>query len=338
MARTGFSQIDVLLDGASSALLAPDSCTPETVGFLQDMLIGQNFRRLPGPLGPARGTFGPRTADAINEFQRTRNLPVTGTVDAATLRALAAPGWPNPIACCGYLALVLEVAFEGMVRLVSITSQFEGAGRFTAINRNTDKAGLSFGLIQWAQKPGRLHELLRAFQSRQPELFLDIFADGDVMLAEALIAHTARTRGGTDNTGATVDPRFDLIRPPWDERFLEAGRNRELQRVQLDLAVSDFSKSFTRLQLEVPGIRSERGVAFLLDLANQHGDDGARGIIRSVRRPGLSEGDLLEAMQRESVTRVRAQFGEGPEVESTRNRRDAFRTSAVLSDDTFALG
>jgi peptidoglycan hydrolase-like protein with peptidoglycan-binding domain len=201
MARTGIVQIDALLDGEATRALAADNCTAETVGFLQDLLIGHDFTRVPGPLGPARGTFGPRTTEAIGDFQRARNLPVTGAVDAATMRAFVEPGWPRPIACCGYVALVLDVAFGGMTRLVSITSQFEGAGLFAAMNRNTDRAGLSFGLIQWAQKPGRLNELLRAFQSREPAAFVRIFGGGDAALAQALVAHTATKRGGTDDTG-----------------------------------------------------------------------------------------------------------------------------------------
>lgn len=338
MARTGIAQVDALLEGQATGALAADNCTPETVGFLQDLLIGHSFTRVPGPLGSARGTFGPRTSEAIGAFQRARNLPATGAVDAATLRAFVEPGWPRPMACCGYVASVLDIPFTGMIRLVSITSQFEGAGQFAAINRNTDRAGLSFGLIQWAQKPGRLNELLRAFQSYEPSLFLRMFGGGDAAAAAGLIAHTARTRGGTDDRGLTIDPRFDLIRAPWDQRFIEAGKDPVLQRVQLDVAVEDFTRSFTRLQTFAPQIRSERGIAFMLDVANQHGDGGAREITRTVQRPGMSESELLAAIQQESVARVRAQFGDGAEVESTRNRREAFRTTALLSEDAVAFG
>ena len=338
MARTGIAQVDALLEGQATTALAADNCTADTVGFLQDLLIGHNFTRVPGPLGSARGTFGPRTTEAIDDFQRSRNLPATGAVDAATLRAFLEPGWPRPMACCAYVACVLDIAFTGMIRLVSITSQFEGAGLFAAINRNTDRAGLSFGLIQWAQKPGRLNELLRAFQSREPSLFVQILGGGDRAAAQGLIDHTARPRGGTDSSGSTTDLQFDLIRTPWDQRFIDAGKSPVFQRVQLDVAVADFTRSFTRLQVFAPQIRSERGIAFMLDVANQHGDNGAQDIARTVQRPGMSEADLLAAVLQESVARVRAQYGDGPEVDSTRSRREAFRTTALLSGDTVTLG
>src|SRR5262249_13549521 len=157
-----------------------------------DLLIGHDFKHIPGPLGTARGVYGPMTSDAVRDFQRANGLSITGAVDAATLRAFVTTGWPRPLACCGYVSLVLDVAYSGFVRLVGLTSQFEGAGLFTAFNRNTDRAGLSYGLIQWAQKPRRLNELLGAFQSREPSLFVQVFGAGDAAVAQGLITHTAK--------------------------------------------------------------------------------------------------------------------------------------------------
>ncbi|HET9830968.1 MAG TPA: peptidoglycan-binding domain-containing protein, partial [Vicinamibacterales bacterium] len=249
MAVTGIAAIDALLDGSSDVALDAGNCDAETAGFLQDLLIGHGFGNLPGILGTGRGRFGPHTSSAIRQFQQAQSLPITGTVDRTTLRALVDTEWPRPFACCAYLTLVLDVAFIGTMRLVSLTSQFEGAGLFTALNRNTDRAGLSFGLIQWAQRPGRLHELLRAFRAANSELFTEIFGNGDQTVAQALLEHTVKVRGGTDANGRTIDPRFDLISPPWDSRFIEAGRHRELQVVQLDTAVADFQRSLSRLRL-----------------------------------------------------------------------------------------
>jgi len=233
--------------------------------------------------------------------------------------------------------MVLDIGFTGMARLVSLTSQFEGAGLFAAVNRNTDRAGLSFGLIQWAQKPGRLHELLQAFSDREPEQFTRIFGGGDAALARGLLVHTAAARGGTDAGGRTVDPRFDLVSNDWVARFREAGASLELQRVQLDCASAAFMKSLTRLQLVAPQLHSERAIAFMLDVANQHGDGGAADILRTVQRPAMLEAELLMAVQLESTARVRKQFGDGAEMRSTASRREAFRTTALLSDQPLVV-
>jgi peptidoglycan hydrolase-like protein with peptidoglycan-binding domain len=337
MAQSGVSQIDDLLAGRLAGSLGPDNCQPQAAGLIQDLLTGHGFTHLPGILGAAHGRFGPQTSDAAREFQGRHQLPQTGAIDLATLHALIDAQSPRPIACCGYLSLVLDIAFTGMVRVMSLTSQFEGAGLFTAVNANTDKAGLSFGLIQWAQKPGRLHELLVAFQAAQPGPFVQILCAGDPAAAGRLLAHTATTRGGTDETGETTDPQFDLVRDPWKGRFLDAGRDRALQRVQVDTALAAFSKSLTSLRRFAPQIRSERGVAFMLDVANQHGDAGAESIFNKVNTPGMAEPDVLAAVQQESVARVRAQFGEGPEVRSTQNRREVFRTTAILSDEPLVV-
>jgi peptidoglycan hydrolase-like protein with peptidoglycan-binding domain len=336
MVNTGINRIDQLLSSTGAPIAAGET-DAEAVGVVQDLLIGHGFRKIPGILGTARGKFGPATVAAVTQFQKQNALPETGAVDAATLRRLAELPATQPIASRGYLALALDLSWAGFPRLVSLTAQFEAAGCFTAMNKNTDKAGLSFGLIQWAQKPLRLAELLKAFFAADAAKFVEIFAAGDAALAKDLIAHTSKTRGGTNATGATVDPRFDLVAEPWLTRFLTAGRDRRFQRVQIDEAVAAFRASSDRIRGFAPVVQSERAFAFLLDLANQHGDGGSETICRACLRPGISEADLLAKMEAESVARVRKQFGEGNEVKSTLSRRKGFRESALLSDAPFAV-
>lgn len=336
MVDTGIDRIDRLLADAAARPVGADEADAEAVGVVQDLLIGHGFRKLPGVLGRARGRFGPQTVAAVTGFQKANGLAQTGAVDGATLRKLIDLPASEPIASRGYLALVLDFSWAGFVRLVSLTAQFEAAGCFTAMNRNTDKAGLSFGLIQWAQKPGRLAELARALFSADAARFVAVFGAGDAALAKDLIAHLSKPRGGTDAAGRTLDARFNLIAEPWVSRFLAAGRDRGWQRQQLREAIRANQASFNRIRAFAPAVQSERAIAFLLDLANQHGDAGAESICRKSLRPGISDGDLMARMEAESVARVRRQFGDGAEVESTRARRQAFRESALLADGPFA--
>jgi len=294
--------------------------------MVQDFLSCHGYHGLPGPLSTGRGLYGPKTTQCVREFQQRCGLAATGSVDQATLRALITRPADTPVASQGYLSLVLGVNFAGMTRLTSITAQFEGAGRFGAINCNTDKAGLSYGLIQWAQKPLRLNELLRAFRDTEPQRFVQLLADGDAVLALRLVEHTAKPRGGTNDKGETVDPKFDLIEEPWLGRFRRAAQDQALQRVQLQTATAAFELSRQRLRQYAPTLRSEREIAFMLDLANQHGDGGAKSIF-------WAAGPQLLGMENESVKRVAEQFGAGSKaVASTRARRTAFRTSTLLSD------
>jgi len=336
MAQTGIARIDQLFSGLLAPPLAAGEPDRDAVGVVQDLLRGHGFAELPGLLGTARGIFGPLTTAAVEHFQSAHKLAGAGSVDQPTLKAMVDVPAVAPSMARGYLALTLDVTFTPLVRIVSITSQFEGAGLFTAINRNTDRAGLSFGAIQWAQKPGRLNELLRACRTAENDVFVQIFGAGDAVLAAGLIEHTALPSCGVDGQGQTTDPRFDLTSETWVSRFLAAGRHRALQTVQANVALDAFQKSLARLRSFAPTIQSQRGVAFMLDLANQYGDGGAQRIFQAVALPGLSEPELLEAIEQESVARVRRQFGDGPVTDSTRSRREAFRVSALLSDKPFA--
>ena len=83
----------------------------------------------------------------------------------------------------------------------------------------------------------------------------------------------------------------------------------------------------------MPLVTSERGLAFMLDVANQFGDGGAHSIATTVARPGMTEAAFLEAAEAESVARVARQYGaESAESKSTQNRREAIRTTTFLSD------
>ena len=334
MAASGVPRIDQLLAAGGAAIAGGDG-NAAAVGIVQDLLIGHGFTALPGLLGASRGVFGPATTKAVRKVQEDAALLPSGAVDQPTLRAMIARPATDARASQGYLSLVLDLAFEGLTRVVSLTSQFEGAARFGAINRNTDKAGLSYGLIQWAQKPRRLREILAAFQQREPTTFVAIFGNGDAALANALVLHTAKLNGGVDKAGRTTDPKFDLVGEPWLTRFRDAALQPALQKVQVSVALAAFADTLAKVRTFAPQLVSERALAFMLDLANQHGDAGAQSIFTSVAKPGMTQAELFLAMQNESVARVQKKFGPGAETESTRARREAFRTTKLLSDQPF---
>jgi hypothetical protein len=197
------------------------------------------------------------------------------------------------------------------------------------VNLNTDKAGMSFGLIQWAQKPGRLAEVLEAFANASAADFANIFG-GDAVSAK-MVAHTQLTNGGIDPaTGITTDPEFDLVKEPWVSRFRIAALFKPFQQAQVRTALKDFSASQSRIKQYAPQLTTERGIGFMLDLANQFGDGGARKIYQAVARDGMAIGDLLEAMADESVSRM-----QDPMKAGTQARRQHFLATAFLSDGPF---
>lgn len=330
---SGIAGIDGLLSGRMRDPIGPDNADRATVGALQDLLTGQGQRGLPGILSSQYGLFGRATAGALRAFQTAQQLPISQAADAVTLRSLIATPAIDPRITQIYLTLVLHTPFQGMHKVLAITAQMEGVGKFGALNLNTDRAGLSFGLIQWAQRPGRLPELLRAFRAADPSRFSEIFGNGDAALADALIRHVAKPNGGVHpRTGITADPAFDLVEEPWVGRFRQAARHLPFQQAQLGVALQAFTGSYRTLRAYASQIRSERGAAFMLDVANQFGDGGLRRLYNEVHRPGMNELDLMEAIAEETVEEMPDAFQQG-----VRARREGFLRTALLSDQPIDL-
>ncbi len=314
-----------------TAPIASGDTDRAAVGAIQDLLAGLGNPQLPDVRSATYGTFGPMTVAAVQKFRATHGLPSGDAVDSACLSSLVRTAAADPRSCPAYISLALDVAVGQMTFLACLTGLWECNGRFALLNRNTDRAGLSFGVIQWAQKPGRLREILAAFQAADADRFAACF--GGSSLSAGLLNHVAKPNGGLNpSTGTTTDPAFDLISPPWVSRFQAAGLDPVFQRAQVATAGAAVQSAFEGLKNQTTLISSRRGIGFLLDVANQHGPAGALSIYQEVVSPALTEAALLQAMRNESVRRITAQFGAGSaEVASTSSRRDWFLTTTVLA-------
>jgi hypothetical protein len=328
----GIAALDRLMSDASSSPI--ERTDRDAVGAVQNLLSGHGFRGMPSMLDASCGHFGPQTEAALIAFRSTHGLAPSAVVDAATLRALVTVPASTPMLSPAYLGFVLDLSFTGLLPMAVVTMQLEGGGRFCAANGNTDRCGLSFGLIQWAQRPGRLHELLLALDAAHPDLFTRIFGGGDAELARALLTHTAKPSGGVDSgTGVTTDARFDLVAEPWCSRFRAAGREPLFQKQQVAVAIDAFEQSLRRIRGTTPIVTSQRGLTAMLDVANQFGDSGAASVARTVIRPGMTEREFLAALESETVARVSRKYGDGsPEARGTASRRQLVRTTPWLSD------
>ena len=331
----GIATLDRLWTDADAPSIAP--ADRDAVAAVQSLLLGHGFSRMPTILARDCGIYGLLTIGALQSFQFDQNLPATGGIDRGTLQALARVPARSPVVSSAYAAFALDITATGLLRPATVTMQLEGGGRFAAANWNTDRAGLSFGLIQWAQRPGRLHELLVAFQRADEARFVRIFGAGDRALVDGLLAHTGSINGGVDRmTGVTKDDEFDLITEPWRSRFLEAGREPVFQRAQIGSALEAFIISAQRIRQTMPLVVSERALAFMLDVANQFGDTGAQSVVSTVMKTvkaGASEADFLAAVGGETVVRVARQYGaSSSEARSTSNRREVMRATPWLAD------
>lgn len=322
--------MDALFGNGPATPIRPGD-DPAAVGAVQDLLLGHGNGGLPGLTSPVYGIFGPKTIAALRGFQAAHGLAVQHCVDRQTLASLLDEPAADPRAGRAYVALTLGFPPTALLKALSLVAQMEGLGRFAAISRNTDGAGLSYGIIQWAQRTGRLAEILTAFQSADAAQYRAIFGAGDAELAQRLLRHARQPGGGVDSEGKTTDAAFNLIEEPWPSRFLRAALAPAFQRAQVRVALAAFSRSRENIRSAAPEVATERGVAFLLDVANQFGDAGMIRLCKAARRDSMAERDLIEAVADATVERMPDKLKMG-----VRARRDVFLHTPWLSEGPFA--
>jgi peptidoglycan hydrolase-like protein with peptidoglycan-binding domain len=327
MAMSGLTRIDGLFEGVPAVQpVGPGDADKDSVGAIQDLLRGQGQPSMPTLLAPDYGLFGAKTTAAVNGFRNANGLQTSDIVDVEMMKALVQTPAKKPAASRPYVTLALDFDWSGLTKIVVLTSILEGEGAFGALNLNTDKAGLSYGVIQWAQKPKRLHEILQAFSDADADAFTAIFG-GSAAVASGLLDHTALPNGGVDSNGNTIDDSFDLTNDAWTARFQAATLSTEFQKAQVKTALQAFQNSLNTLNGYAPEFTTERAVAFMLDVANQFGDAGAKSIYSATAQDGQTVADHLSAIADESVNRMAAQFQAG-----TRNRRNLFLNTPMLAD------
>ena len=178
------------------------------------------------------------------------------------------------------------------MEIVDAIAQFEGAGRYDALNLdgefrgrfgedssyyNRAHVGLSYGLVQFTQDGGALGELLTLMRDKDPERF----ADDDVFgaAADELIAVTTAPGPGSlqveGGRSARVQPvaGADLWQEPWITRFRTAARHELFREAQRGLAISRYLDPILSYARWL-GLWTRRGLAMLYDRSVQQGVSG----------------------------------------------------------------
>jgi len=188
---------------------------------------------------------------------------------------------------------------DWIARVIARVSQHEGG--YESLNRNTDGAGLSVGILQWAQKPGSLGTLLTAMQHADPTEFARIFGPSWQRLI-------AVTKAGSL---APVDGEV-LWKRPWTTRFKEAGRHEVFRAVQRRLAREGSHFRGAIDAARILGVATERSMALFFDTSVQQGPDAAKKVARQVRdrlaragRTSVPYSELLSAYAQRAADRCR---------------------------------
>jgi hypothetical protein len=222
------------------------------------------------------------------------------------------------------------------------------------------KSKFMFGVRPWALDDGSLNDILQKFYARDPERFVRVFGGGDPALAQRLLAYVAspeeervpltplteadwflwegwpaavpeQARPGAARRGGAESPEGNLNREPWVTRFKLASQEPAFQAVQFEEYSPDHLGLLEELRQVAPEVKSERGLAFMLDMVIQHTLEVTKGLFKEARdeAPNQTEAELLRRVAALSVESVTL----GPEeVEATRRRRQKFLDTPFFSD------
>ena len=188
---------------------------------------------------------------------------------------------------------------EWMDRVIERVSEHEG--RYDSLNRDTDGAGLSYGILQWTQKTGDLAVLLAAMFEADANAFKRIFGPKWAELLEL-----------TKNQSREPLDGGVLWKDPWVDRFREAGRYPVFQAVQRKLARKGVHFRGAVDVSKIMGVATERAMALFFDTAVQQGAGASRQVARRVKahfeqqgRTSVPYGELLRAYAQGAADRLR---------------------------------
>ena len=199
---------------------------------------------------------------------------IFGLVGVGAVVVLAAAGSGSPVAGA---QRVVRTTMDWADKVIARVSRHEGS--YDSLNLNLDGAGLSFGIIQWAQKVGNLGVLLAEMQRTDPERFAATFGPD----WQALLDVTARS---------SLEPVAGVVlwREPWVSRFKAAGRDPVFIEVQNRLARQGHHFQGALQAAAVFGVWTERALALFYDTSVQQGPAFAKSNAEKVRDEFLGKG------------------------------------------------
>lgn len=205
-----------------------------------------------------------------------------------------------------------ELTPDDKMRIIGYVAPFESGGDYGAANPDgefeghfgtghpachTYHVGLSYGWIQFTQDSGKLGELLRMMQARDPDAFSQTFGPASAELIQTTNAGGPPSSQSPGGRSARVQPvaGADLWQEPWLARFRAAGQNPRFQAAQRELAATGYLDPMLPFAGFL-GLDSERALAILVDRSIQMGVHGAKRWIISAVGPLEAEAVRRQAL------------------------------------------
>ena len=276
--------------GAKGALIAD----------LQTGLIRQGI-----PLARADGDFGQRTHDAVRAFQGRTGSPQTGIVNSDEWVSITRRPVPS--------------LFE---RCLQVTAAFEGHN-YTVAAGNWDRAWLTWGIIGFTLKSGRVAEVINAVAASAPHCIHGAFATDAAALLAVMRANAAAQEAWALGISA---PDGRTLREPWQAAFARFGEFAEVQAVQRDVASDKYFTPAVSTAAAL-GLTTELGIALCFDIHVQNGS-----VKRSVREALPPMAGQSERSRREAIANGVANDAVEQFRENVRRRKLALATGSGVAN------
>lgn len=191
--------------------------------------------------------YGQGTAGAIKRVQLNHGLPQTGEVDDTT--------WGM------FMSGPIPSLFE---RSLELTGAFEGHSYGLAMG-DFDGAWLTWGIIGFTLKFGRVQEIVLKCNDDHPELVRQAFGENSDQVVQIMRATPDQQKQWADSV--SINGR---LASPWRQQFQTMGDFPEVRQIQRQLAHDQYYIPCLTTA-DTFGLRSELGIALCFDIHVQNG-------------------------------------------------------------------
>lgn len=273
---------------------------------LQRGLVGNGI-----PLANVDGDFGAKTEDAVRAFQARAGAPQTGSVNVDEWTALTGKP-PPPLA----------------ERCLQVTAAFEGHN-YTLAAGNWDEAWLTWGIIGFTMKSGRVQDIVRAVDADAPQRVTDAFGANAAVL-RGIVTGTVAGQKAWALSVSSADGR--RLVEPWHSAFARFGTFAEVQAAQQQSALDNYFTPALHTASTL-GLSTELGIALCFDIHVQNG--GVSHAVRDELSP-LVPG-APERLRREEIANAVADHSRQKFRDNVRRRKLAFATGAGVANGVSAV-